>query len=413
MINETLKPNDKMPSIRASENALLASKTSIETAYLQLAADGYIYAVERVGYFVTDLALKEKHLTLNNSIQNTTTSNIKYDFATIREDSSVSCLDLWRRYMKSALRQEDRLLSYASNQGELDLRNEICSYVRKTRNIICNADDIVIGAGFQSLLPILVSLLEDKKSISFPTKDFNNAAAFFKTFDINYRDKTSDIIYVIPSYMTKFGDIMPLSRRRELIEHARTENHIIIEDDYQSDFVFEGKTLPSLFTLDQGENVIYVSSFSRILLPSVRISFMILPQHLSKKYQTQKSLFNQSCSKAEQIALTQFIRDGHLLRHVRKMKRLYSDKRSLLLQHLQENLPNSKCKYLLGESGMEFCLTIKTENANEILKKIENNEILVNLYNISKNELSLLLSFSGIPSDDLILGLDTLINSLS
>ena len=151
-----LNKGDRIPSLRETEQLLSVSRTSVETAYLQLSADGYIYSVEKVGYFVTGLSATMKDRVQEKEIETIKkdTAKIRYDLATIGEDKQASCLPLWTRYMKSALRQEERLLSYSDNQGEEDLRAEIAKYVRKKRNIICSADDVVIGAGFQSLLTI-------------------------------------------------------------------------------------------------------------------------------------------------------------------------------------------------------------------------------------------------------------------
>ena len=235
-----LKAGDRMPSLRKCQDTLSVSRTSAETAYMQLAADGYIYSVEKVGFYVTDLADrfsdsgKEKSVNEKNKLK--TRDKIIYDLETIGTDKEVSILDLWRRYMKSALRQEERLLSYAGNQGEYDLRSEIAAYVRKNRNIICSPEDIVIGAGFQSLLSILIALIPGERSISFPTRSFTDCAETFSMagFEVAYRNKESHVIYVTPSYMTKWGDVMTMKRRKELIEHARVNGHLIIEDDYQN-----------------------------------------------------------------------------------------------------------------------------------------------------------------------------------
>ena len=139
--NGTLAPGEKLPSLRNTEKTLGVSRTSVETAYLQLQADGYIFSVEKVGYFVSDTVGRLASIPGKVEAQATTSKPVsyKYDLDTIGEDKQVSCLNLWRRYMKSALRQEDRLLSYGENQGEYDLRCEIAAYVRKTRNIICTA----------------------------------------------------------------------------------------------------------------------------------------------------------------------------------------------------------------------------------------------------------------------------------
>lgn len=352
----SLKPNDKMPSLRECCQMLGVSKTTAENAYIQLAADGYIFSREKIGFFVTDLADKNKRQdTKLDKEENTRFRKAKYDFSTIGEDSSVSCLNLWRRYMKSALRQEDRLLSYATSQGEEDLRQEIARYIRKSRNIICKPEDIVIGAGFQNLLSILIALVDGEKSISFPTRAHVEGAASFRGagFEVSYRNKEAHVIYVTPAYMTKWGEVMTMKRRHELVDHALKYGHLIIEDDYQNEFVFSTKPTPSLYAMTGGENVAYLGSFSRVLLPSVRISFLILPKGYSTKYKEIKNYYNQTSSKAEQIALAQFLRDGHLMRHIRKMRRLYDDKRELLLRCLKENMP-SDVRVLAGDSGMEI-----------------------------------------------------------
>lgn len=353
-----LKPQDRMPSLRECTKNLGVSKTSAESGYLQLAADGYIYAIEKVGYFVTDLVVREMEAAVEQEDE-VSRYEIKYDFATIGEDKAVSCLDLWRRYMKSALRQEERLLSYSSNQGERELREEISAYVRKMRNIICSPEDIVVGAGFQNLLTVLIPLLTGEKTVSFPTREFAEGAASFADagFDVSYRNKNAHIINVTPAYMTKWGEVMPIKRRYELLEHSKKGQHIIIEDDYQNEFVFSSHPTPSLFALSGGENVVYISSFSRVLLPSVRISFMILPKALRSVYKEKKKLYNQSASKAEQIALAQFLRDGHMMRHIRKMRRVYEGKRQILLDILK----NSFEIVLAGESGMEFAVDLAGE----------------------------------------------------
>ena len=406
-----LKPGDKMPSIRTSEKILGVSRTSIETGFLQLAADGYIYSVEKVGYFVSDM------LENNSDDEEQAPQNIdsgskvyEYDLATIGEDKTVSCLNLWRRYMKSALRQEDRLLSYANNQGEYDLRQEIAAYVRKNRNIICSAEDVVIGAGFQNLLQILIPLIPGEKTISFPTKDFMDGAILFKSagFTVNFRDKESHVIYVTPSYMTKWGDVMTMKRRRELAEHVTKNNHLLIEDDYQNEFVYSSKPTPSLYAMTGGENVAFLGSFSRVLLPSVRISFLILPKKARKEYLQIRGLYNQTASKAEQIALTQFLRDGHLDRHIKKIKRLYDDKRNLMYEVLQKFF-SADAEIIMGESGMEMALKLK---GDKILDKIENSQVAVNILEASENAVTMLVSCSKIESENIYNAIQKLNDSL-
>lgn len=399
--DKALKSGDKMPSIRESERTLNVSRTSIETAYLQLAADGYIYSVEKVGYFVSDMverALEKEKIEVGLKEK----SDIKgyiYDLATIGEDKEVSCLQLWRRYMKSALRQEERLLNYPNNQGEEDLREEIASYVRKNRNIICSPEDIVIGAGFQNLLSLLIPLIPGEKTISFPTKNFADGATIFKNagFTVNYRDKESHVIYVTPSYMTKWGEVMTMKRRHELIDHARKNGHLIIEDDYQNEFVFSNKATPSLYAMTGGENVAFLGSFSRVLLPSVRISYLILPKGIRSEYEKIRRLYNQTASMAEQIALASFLRDGHLNRHIKKMRRLYEDKRKLMYKSLKQAFGNDG-EIMLGESGMEMGVKLSRKGINTKLDKCN---VKVNVVETSENTVTFLVSCSKIDIEEI------------
>ena len=399
--DKALKSGDKMPSIRESERTLNVSRTSIETAYLQLAADGYIYSVEKVGYFVSDMverALEKEKIEVGLKEK----SDIKgyiYDLATIGEDKEVSCLQLWRRYMKSALRQEERLLNYPNNQGEEDLREEIASYVRKNRNIICSPEDIVIGAGFQNLLSLLIPLIPGEKTISFPTKNFADGATIFKNagFTVNYRDKESHVIYVTPSYMTKWGEVMTMKRRHELINHARKNGHLIIEDDYQNEFVFSNKATPSLYAMTGGENIAFLGSFSRVLLPSVRISYLILPKGVRQEYEKIKRLYNQTASMAEQIALASFLRDGHLNRHIKKMRRLYEDKRKLMYKSLKQAFGNDG-DIMLGESGMEMGVKLSRKGINTKLDKCN---VKVNVVEITESTATFLVSCSKIDIEEI------------
>jgi GntR family transcriptional regulator/MocR family aminotransferase len=395
----TLKNGDKMPSLRETEKILGVSRTSVESGYMQLAADGYIYSVEKVGFFVAELALrisaegevkKSKTVKYQNTNKKSPIDNIEYDLFTIGEDKRCSCLELWRRYMKSALRQEERLLSYAKNQGEDDLRQEIASYVRKSRNIICSPEDIVIGAGFQNLLIILMVLIDGQKSISFPTKNFQDGAAVFESggFQVSYRNKDSHVIYVTPSYMTKWGDVMTMKRRLELIEHAQKNDHLIIEDDYQNEYVFSSKPTPSLYAMTGGERVAFLGSFSRVLLPSVRISYLILPRGYREKYQRIQGLYNQTSSKAEQIALAQFLRDGHLNRHIKKTARLYEEKRKEFCDLLKKYFKDD-AEILMGSSGMELGLIVNKPYLGDRIKK---SRVAVHIVEENENRTTMLLS---------------------
>ena len=234
-------PGDRMPSLRECCKELGISKTTAEAAYFQLVADGYIVSQERSGYYVS----MNKKASLNKNQLATTNPKkskkiaVRYDFSKIGEDPEYFCFSLWQRYMKSALRYTETLVSYGNSQGEEELREEIAEYVRKNRNIYCTLDDIVIGASTQSLLMILLPILKNEglRTASVPTVGFERYAKVFEdnSFAVGYRDKEADVIYVSPAHMTSYGEAMSLKRRHEIAKHSEN-GHIIIEDDYQNEF---------------------------------------------------------------------------------------------------------------------------------------------------------------------------------
>ena len=299
-----------MPSVRKCAVLRNCSRTTVENAYLQLAAEGFIISRPQSGYFVTEIASVQKQ-SLPEPVPDPPDIPVKYDFASHGVDRSSFRFDLWQRYIKSALRENERLLSYGEAQGEKDFREALASYVRTKRNILCSPDEIVVGAGVQSLLCILIPLLRDCRSVSFPDGSFLQGSIVFRDFgyEIHTRDKNCDVIYVAPAHMTRWGDVMPVSRRLELLRHAAAGNSLILEDDYENEFVFQSQPTPSLYSLSRARNVVYLGSFSRLLLPSIRISFMILPEELQHRYRSKAAAYNQTASKAEQIALSRFIRD--------------------------------------------------------------------------------------------------------
>ena len=361
-----LLPGSKMPSLRKCAQELKLSRTTIENAYLLLAADGYIIARAQSGYYVTGIASKQHLLTPEKQDKDITPC--LYDFASSGVDRESFRFDLWQRYIKSALRQGDRMLSYGEPQGESDFREVLADYIRERRNVICSPDDIVVGAGLQPLLQILCPLIHERKTVSFPTPSF----------------------------------IMPVKRRLELIRHAEINDHLIIEDDFENEFVYFQKPTPSLFGLAGGENVVYIGSFSRLLLPSIRVSFMVLPRSLREKYTKKAAFYNQTASKAEQIALCQFIRDGHLASQTRKLRRLYSQKLKALSQAVRETF-GQDCQIQTGAAGTSLALTLPCSlTGSELTDRARNRGLGLEVLRENGAEVTLVLSCSSIPSKDFL-----------
>lgn len=336
----------KLPSIRRCAQELEVSRTTVEAAYLQLAAEGYVVAKPQSGFYASSLdyplepgGLQERPRPHQAAPQ------IRYDFASASVDAESFDFALWRRYIKSALRADGRLLTYGEPQGEPDLRAALCSYVAKSRNVVCTPEQIVVGAGVQSLLHILCALLGERAPVGFWNNAFAQGRAVFEDhgfpvrhyvqskgdFSILERDRIR-LLYTSPSHMDATGNVMPVAQRLKLLQVARRSECLVLEDDYDSEFRYFTHPVPSLQGLDGGRSVIYMSTFSKLLLPSLRLSFMVLPASLMDAYEKKGGLYNQTASKAEQIALCQFIRDGHLSSQIRKARKLYMNKTRALCE---------------------------------------------------------------------------------
>ena len=396
--NGFLKNGDKIPSVRKSAEYLNVSITTVTNAYNALAADGFIIAKAQSGYYVSykkNEGLPERQTVVKEE-------KIKYDFKSNKADASSFDINLWKRYIKNALKNDEKLLSYSETQGEYELRVALSEYIMKKRNIIAPPERIVVGAGTNNLLLILCSLIKNKKTVSIPeSKSFKIGESIFKTFgfEITYRNKNAQIIYVSPSHMTRFGDVMSVKRRKELVEYSAKKNALVIEDDYESDFLYNKKPSPSVFTMAEKDNVVYIGSFSRLLLPGIRIGFMVLNEELSDLYNKHKDEFVQFASKTEQIALCSYIRDGHLYSQTRKIRRIYTAKTKELETCVKKEFKHSKIK--ISDNGLQLSLKTNCHKTLEEIKTLmKKYSFYATIDSFSNGNIYLILNSSGVNTND-------------
>ncbi|MCD7722354.1 MAG: PLP-dependent aminotransferase family protein [Clostridiales bacterium] len=383
----------KLPSVRQAGELYSVSRTTVQNAYFELSADGYIISVPQSGYYV-----EYKSQPKESENKNAAQDEILYNFTGETADRDSFNFALWKRYMKSALRDDEKLLSYSPAQGEYELRCAISDYIREKRNVAAAPERIVVGAGTYTLLNILCSLLEKKGTVSLPAASFRQGAAVFGDygFDVHYRYKDADIIYVSPSHMTHWGSVMPNKRRHELVNYSAKTGSLIIEDDYESDFLYNTQPAPSLYALSGGKNVVYMGSFSKLLLPSIRISFMVLTRKLADEFTQSIYKYNQTASKTEQLALSQYIRDGHLKAQIRKTRRFYTSKTRELYALLQCEFSNAKIQ--ISENMLQIIMEIPFCGEPESFAK---NKTAVNIDSCENGRLRLVLSSASIKSGDL------------
>ena len=302
-----LRRGERMPSIRRAAELYRISRTTVQNAYFQLAAEGYIYAKPQSGYFVAGGPKAPAAPMPRPQVQ----TPPRLDLTGNSADLSSFDFSLWQRYIKSALRQRQRLLTYSEPQGEYDLRCALADYVRERRNVVTAPEHIVVGAGVQMLLEILCVLLKGRRTVSFPDGSFVQGSTVFAAhgYTVRTRYKDADIIYVSPSHMNRQGDVMPIQRRLELC------------------------------------------AFSALLLPGIRISFMVLSPTLAAAYHQMKDTFAQTASKTEQIALCAYLRDGNMKSRTKKIRRLYTGKAKTLCALLAKALPDHPVR--VGENGLQ------------------------------------------------------------
>lgn len=380
ILSGELSSGSRLPSIRKCAETYGVSKTTVEAAYVQLEAEGCIYSVPQSGFYVSEMQDFTVHGESGKySENNDSGEKIDYDFTSSAADKESFDFNLWQRYVKSALRTGSRLLDYGDPQGEEDLRRALCSYVSRSRGIICSESRIVIGAGVQNLLQLLCILEKERHNILFTGMPYKKGEAVFSDYgrevrsggDYSSDDFTADIIYTSPSHTNYMGDVMSLSKRIDLLNFARKSGCLIIEDDYDSEFSYTGRPVPALRSLDGGERVVYIGTFSKLLLPSIRISFMVLTEELAEKYEKVRTLYNQTASKTEQIALCRYISDGHLYSRIKKTKKLYADKTRRFYSGICSAADGS-LEIGIGQSGFAVSVSVESGKAaelNEIFRK--------------------------------------------
>ena len=373
-----LKEGQKLPSIRWLARSLSISKITVEKAYQQLLCEGYLNNGNRTRYEVNRFSENSWPAPASPAVtspQPSPTSPIRYDLASGEMDMDGFDFPLWKRYINKAFSDQNRLMRYGDLQGELELRRQIAGYVR-SRGVNCRHEQVIVGPGVQSLLHVLASILKsDHAGIAFEEPGFKIGRRVwedreFRIIPVRLRREGIDtdelarsgarLVYVTPSHQFPTGYIMPIGERVRLLNWAKQTGATIIEDDYDSEFRYFGRPLPALKGLDTEGSVIYMGAFSKVIPPSIRISFMVLPDRLLEIYKKRTSLYNQATSAIEQLALARYMADGHLERQIRRLRKLYNEKHALFRDSIRAGL-GRRVEINETESGLHMVLTVKSK----------------------------------------------------
>ena len=349
MRSGTLAAGTRMPGKRRLAAELSVSVNTVDAAYQMLAAEGYLEARERSGFYVQEylaLPVRPAGLPQPPAPPQPSAAPVRYDLSTRGVDPGLFPFRTWARLQKELLYSSPQLLTHGDAQGDPALRQALADYLSEYRGVQCGPHQIVVGAGLEYLLGLLAPLLPGIAAVETPgypralqVLQNNGVHCYCLPVDgdglsveaLNRSDAA--VCYVTPSHQFPTGVTMPAGRRVELLHWAARKpgGRYIIEDDYDSEFRFDTRPLPSLQGMAGADGpVVYLSTCSRSLAPSIRIAYMVLPEHLLPAWREKYRLYSGTVSRFEQQTLARFITEGYFTRHLARERVAYKARRDVL-----------------------------------------------------------------------------------
>ncbi len=350
-----LKAGEKLPSKRNLANQLSVSVNTVDTAYSQLLAEGYVESIPKKGFFVCEIEpyFRKKDFESRQLVKvDSDEKPIDIDFSPTSVDQQLFPYNAFRKQFKTVFNEYNKdLLKKPDLQGDISLRRSLVEMLYRTRGVKCSQEQIIIGTGTDKLLQTLGLIFGKEKSIILENPVYLKAYRIFKQLGNpvssvsidnkgirieplkNYQDAA---VYITPSHQFPLGISMPIDRRIKLLNQInKQDDFYIIEDDYDSEFRYNEKPLPSLKSIDRHERVIYMGTFSKSIAPSIRISYMVLPEVLLKRYQRLSDGIGSAVSSLEQKMIAGFINEGYFEKHLNRMRKIYKEKHLFLNQALK------------------------------------------------------------------------------
>ena len=406
ILSGRLLPRQRIPSTRSLAKSLGISRTTVTSCYEQLLSEGYLETIVGSGTYVcAQLPDDLLHSTPVESVQKTVSPIQLSKYAARLADMDTSLMsepDLqisfrygrpafdhfpmqtWRKLLSRHCRENSTWLDYATDAlGYKPLREAIARYLSRSRAVQCEPEQVIITNGTQQALYLIMRLLiELGDAIALEDPGYLSARRIFlsqgaKLLPIRvdesglvvkdlakYANESIKLVYVTPSHQFPTGSILSLPRRLELLAWAQQNSAMIIEDDYDSEYRYGDRPIPALQGLAQTDSVLYIGTFSKVLFPSLRIGYLVLPQSFISLFARAKWLSDRSLPSLEQQVLTDFIEQGHIDRHIRKMRSLYDLRRQALVQALKTNF-GEKAKILGEKAGLHLMVRLQTHLTDE------------------------------------------------
>ncbi|MBT9313149.1 MocR-like pyridoxine biosynthesis transcription factor PdxR [Leptothoe kymatousa] len=376
ILSGRLSPGQRIPASRALAKSLGLSRTTVTQGYDQLIDEGYLHTQPGAGTYVCKLPPRlleadspeppqpvSRHIALSTYGQQVDKSpgrppRSAYDISFRYGQPALDLFpkELWRKLLSKHCRASSHWLGYEEQAyGHQPLRQAVASYLQQSRAVRCTPDQVIITNGSQQALSLITRLLVNPgDTIATEEPGYRGAAQIFKANGAHLLPISVDrdglmvdklmhhhqmprLVYVTPSHQFPTGALLSLPRRLALLQWAHQNNVLIVEDDYDSEYRYGGRPIPSLQGLDSHGSVLYVGTFSKVMFPSIRLGYLVLPQSLVDVFGKAKWLADRQPPKLTQYALTEFITAGHLDRHLRKMRLCYEQRRRVLVEALHQH----------------------------------------------------------------------------
>ena len=433
ILSGTIGINEKLPSKRSLASHMNISVTTVENAYAQLITEGYIRAEHGRGFFVNkmDLASDSSSMQILTDDDRETLDipspdpepEYVIDFKSNQTALNMFPMATWARIMRNILSYQDiKLLETVPYNGVKALRTAIAEHLHAFRNMNVDPEQIIIGAGTEYLYSRLLTLFGRDSIIAMEDPGYKKFADISKARGIlaNYVPIDSEgmridrvlagkanILHVSPANHFPTGTVMSVSRRMDLLDWARRRpERYIIEDDYDSELRYSGKPIPTMYSIDTSQKVIYINTFSKSLVPSIRISYMVLPPLLLSRYRETLSFYSCTVSSFEQLTLAHFISQGYFERHINRLKQHYKENRDLLMEAISKSPLSLIARIKEANAGTHFLLSVNTYMSDaQIRDAAAVNKINLAMlsdyeYELSlRNTRTLVINYAGLDKD--------------
>ena len=380
ILSGKLTSGEKLPSKRALTQHLEVSKITVETAYSQLLAEGYICSREKVGYFVETVEQAARRDPVAAAPPAAAAPVPLLDLT--HSGTEHFPFSVWSKLQREVmLDYGEKLLLPLPHQGIPELRQAIAEHLAAFRGMDIDPDNILIGAGTDFLYNLLIQLLGRDLTYAVEEPGYGKIRKIYAAGGVacisapmdekGVRPESlqdADVLHFSPSHHFPTGLVTPMGRRLELLNWARERNGWIIEDDYDSEFRFDAHPMSAMQSLDR-QRVIYMNSFSKTLAPSIRISYLVLPGSLMTAFRQRLGFYSCTVASFEQYTLARFLSRGHFEKHINRMRKFYRTRRNKVVSLLKTCAFSDKITILEQDAGLHFLVKVDTELSDAALTR--------------------------------------------